>query len=95
MDKPKYEVNIDFDEASKAWMRNKKKTGNGCYQYFCGAKKRTKPGYCKNLPPDVQRRKKLMKTPGSEHYTAGVMFPLFGFPWERCGVHKRYPPDNT
>lgn len=29
------EVNIDFDEASSAWMSNKKKTKNGCYIYTC------------------------------------------------------------
>lgn len=29
------EVNIDFDEASAAWMENKKKTKNGCCIYTC------------------------------------------------------------
>jgi len=28
-----YDVDIDFDEASKAWLQNKKKTGDGCYTY--------------------------------------------------------------
>ena len=28
-----YAVNIDFDEASAAWKKNKKSTGNGCYTY--------------------------------------------------------------
>ena len=28
-----YDVDIDFDEASKAWLQNKKKTGDGCYIY--------------------------------------------------------------
>jgi len=27
------EVNIDFDEASKAWRENKTYIGNGCFQY--------------------------------------------------------------
>jgi hypothetical protein len=27
------EIDIDFDEASKAWNKNKIKLGNGCYQY--------------------------------------------------------------
>ena len=27
------EVNIDFDEASKAWKANKKSNGNGTYTY--------------------------------------------------------------
>ena len=31
------EVNIDFDEASRAWRENKKSTGNGCYKYVCSA----------------------------------------------------------
>jgi len=29
------DVNIDFDEASLAWMENKKKTKNGCCTYTC------------------------------------------------------------
>ena len=31
----KYEVNIDFDEASADWKANKKSTGGGCYKYIC------------------------------------------------------------
>jgi hypothetical protein len=27
------DVDIDFDEASNAWTKNKIKTGNGCYRY--------------------------------------------------------------
>jgi hypothetical protein len=27
------DIDIDFDEASKAWNQNKIKLGNGCYQY--------------------------------------------------------------
>ena len=30
-------VIIDFDEASRQWNANKKKTSNGCYKYVCGA----------------------------------------------------------
>ena len=33
--KEKYEVTIDFDEASAAWKANKKSTGGGCYKYIC------------------------------------------------------------
>ena len=33
--KPLYEVNIDFDEASRAWKANKKYVGNGTYKYVC------------------------------------------------------------
>jgi hypothetical protein len=29
-------VDIDFDDASNAWLANKKKLNNGCYQYVCG-----------------------------------------------------------
>lgn len=32
---PLYEVNIDFDEASRAWKSNKKSIGNGQYKYVC------------------------------------------------------------
>jgi hypothetical protein len=31
----KYEVNIDFDEASNAWQANKKSIGNSSYKYVC------------------------------------------------------------
>ena len=34
-----YEVNIDFDEASNAWAKNKKSIGNGHYKYVCLQKK--------------------------------------------------------
>ena len=30
-----YTVDIDFDEASKAWRENKKSIGNGSYKYIC------------------------------------------------------------
>jgi hypothetical protein len=30
-----YEVNIDFDEASKAWKQNKKQVEQGHFQYIC------------------------------------------------------------
>ena len=30
-----YQVNIDFDEASECWRKNKKPIGNGCYKYIC------------------------------------------------------------
>lgn len=36
--KPPYEVNIDFDGASKAWRRNKQHVGQSksMFQYVCG-----------------------------------------------------------
>ena len=38
---PEYIVNIDFNESSIAWMRNKKKWGQS-YRYVCGSQ--TKKG---------------------------------------------------
>ena len=32
-----YEVNIDFEEASIEWKKNKKYVGNGTYKYICCA----------------------------------------------------------
>jgi len=32
-------VEIDFDKAHKEWMKNKKKLGNGTYQYIPEKKK--------------------------------------------------------
>jgi hypothetical protein len=29
----KYQVDIDFDDASRAWRKNKISVGNGCYEY--------------------------------------------------------------
>jgi hypothetical protein len=38
--KPTYEVNIDFDEARRAWKSNKVKLTDGCYRYRKVPKKR-------------------------------------------------------
>ena len=35
---PLYEVNIDFDEASREWKSNKRSIGNGSYKYVCAKK---------------------------------------------------------
>ena len=32
-----YSVDIDFDEASRAWRANKKKNKDGSFSYICGA----------------------------------------------------------
>lgn len=32
---PKYEVDINFDDASLAWKSNKKRLTNGTYVYIC------------------------------------------------------------
>jgi len=34
-----YSVDIDFDEASRAWRANKKKLPNGEFAYICGAQR--------------------------------------------------------
>lgn len=45
-EKQTLDVNIDFDEASHYWNVNKKRTGNGTYNYVCG--KTLKSGkFCK------------------------------------------------
>lgn len=60
MNTPTYVVNIDFDSASKAWLQNKKKSGEGQYTYICGHL--TKKGLaCNN---------KLMKNKKSCHIHA-------------------------
>ena len=53
-----YKVYINFKEASSAWLRNKKKLGQGMYKYVCGAKKRSLGGslYCRNNPGINGRR---------------------------------------
>lgn len=35
-----YSVDIDFDEASRAWNANKRCIGNGVYVYICGKQMR-------------------------------------------------------
>ena len=51
---PLYDVDIDFDGASEAWNRNKKRIGNGSYKYVsCNdCKAYTKSGHpCKKKTP--------------------------------------------
>jgi hypothetical protein len=48
-----YEVNIDFNEASTEWRRNKKKRENGTFSYICGMA--TKNG-CPCQRPESHRR---------------------------------------
>ena len=35
-----FEVNIDFDDATKKWRSNKKSIGNGSYKYICSVTKK-------------------------------------------------------
>ena len=44
-----YEVNIDFDEASEAWLANKKRQSNATYKYICLGQ--TKTGRSCNKKP--------------------------------------------
>lgn len=46
--KPELEVNIDFDDASKEWHKNKKSIGNGHYKYICQIQT-NKKGKCNNV----------------------------------------------
>jgi len=43
--KPLYEVDIDFDEASEAWRANKTSIGNGQYKYNKGTRRSLKIPY--------------------------------------------------
>jgi hypothetical protein len=42
------EVNIDFDDASKEWHKNKKSIGNSQYKYVCQIQT-NKKGICNNV----------------------------------------------
>jgi len=40
---PLFEVNIDFDDASKCWLQNKRKLKNGCYCYIVKKDEESEP----------------------------------------------------
>lgn len=42
-----YSVEIDFEEASGEWLKNKKKRPNGFYVYRCAHWSKTHNRYCK------------------------------------------------
>jgi len=87
---PPYPIDIDFDEASKAWMRNKKRIGEGMYAYVCGAPRQKHLGSCKRNPENVQRRKKAMRMPG--YYRVEFDGQVTGsLPWQRCIAHRNVP----
>ena len=47
-----YSVNINFDEAHRAWRENKKSLPNGMFRYTCKAM--TKKGHkCNNTPSNT------------------------------------------
>lgn len=43
-----YQVDIDFDDASKEWRKNKVETGNGTFRYRCAHLSIKKQQFCKN-----------------------------------------------
>ena len=45
----KKEVVIDFDEASRCWLQNKKRLANGTYVYICGTELKSGT-YCQRFP---------------------------------------------
>jgi hypothetical protein len=76
MSSPPYEVTIDFDEASRQWMRNKKRKKG--YIYCCGKTKRNgKP--CRRQPWFWKR----VRDRNSVHYMSQ---PLT---WGLCSHHER------
>lgn len=50
---PKYEVNIDFDEAHDAWVANKRARPNSCYVYKCMAVTRTGKHCVRAVLPNI------------------------------------------
>jgi len=56
-----FEVNIDFDSASKDWKANKKSIGNGMYKYVCGKKSKNGRNMCvaKCQPGEIYCKKHL------------------------------------
>jgi len=64
-----YEVNIDFDEASNCWLKNKKKLGNGTYKYIINPlkdnKKRKTTSYCDNNT--VRRSSRIASLQNEQH----------------------------
>lgn len=49
------DVIIDFDEASKAWLQNKRRLPNGCYSYICGEPTKN-GGNCSKKPVNGECR---------------------------------------
>lgn len=54
-------VDIDFDEASKAWRENKKSIGNGSFKYICCADKNGKKCGIKCLEREIYCRSHYKK----------------------------------
>lgn len=47
--KNQLEVNIDFDDASKEWHKNKKSIGNSQYKYICSIVTTNKSQICNKV----------------------------------------------
>lgn len=45
-----YPVDINFDDASKEWRKNKVPIGNGAFRYRCAHFSLKKQQFCKNNP---------------------------------------------
>lgn len=43
-------ININFDDASKEWQKNKVSIGNGAFRYRCAHFSVKKQQFCKNKP---------------------------------------------
>jgi len=54
-------VEIDFDEASKAWRENKKSIGNGSFKYICCADKNGKKCGIKCIEREIYCRSHYKK----------------------------------
>jgi hypothetical protein len=54
-------VEIDFDEASKAWRENKKSIGNGSFKYICCADKNGKKCGVKCMDREIYCRSHYKK----------------------------------
>ena len=63
---PELDVNIDFDEASVEWRRNKRYTGNGTFEYKKGTYKKPKLDNLEIIHPDeisTQEKNTLYPSP--------------------------------
>jgi len=54
-------VDVDFDEASKAWRENKKSIGNGSFKYICCADKNGKKCGVKCIDREIYCRSHYKK----------------------------------
>lgn len=83
-----YDVNIDFDEASRQWLSNKCRNG-ASYSYICGAIK-TNGKICRKKPSKMQKALRNNRRAG--HFeTSIVKVPC---EWGYCTHHeKKYRND--